>query len=213
MTEDGGVRPDFQDLVQFSGRGCPAFAKALHDRVLGLDVFYRHRHVLLMAHSGHTQQFAPFIGDFIRCTIAVHGAVQNHGRHTRIPVSRGDPLYKGLVANGTETFVMHNHVKILDPVLLLVNRDFVGPPCAALVEDRPGHIGPFADALADNQLLLGVIMAAAAGNEQGFEWFGRLSDGSLGAQSEQSEEFHDRYYLCKRLAVYQATRFTMPAPA
>ena len=134
--------------------------------MFGLDVFNRHGHVLLMAHGGDAQQFAPFVGDFIRGAIAVHGAMQHHGRHTGIAVSRCDALHKCLVADGAEAFVVHHHIVILDPVFFLVDGKLVGTTGAALVQNGPVHVGAFTDALADDQLLLGIIMAATAGDEQ-----------------------------------------------
>ena len=49
----------------------------------------------------------------------------------------------------------------------------MGPAFASFMDDFPIHIGTLADALADDQFLLGVIVTATAGNQQRLDWFRR----------------------------------------
>ena len=71
------------------------------------------------------------------------------------------------------------------------------PACTAFVDDFPVHIGTLADALADDQLLLGVIVAATTGDEQRLKRLRGLSCKHAGdsVQEEDSNEFHFEYYL------------------
>ena len=174
LAEDGSVGPNLSDLVKLTLGGFPAFAKPFHNGVLGLEIFDVHCNVLLMAYCGDTEEFAPFVGDFVCRAIAMHGAVQHHRWDPRITMSRSNPFHKGFVTNCAETFVVHDDIKVLNPILLLVNGEAVGASSAALVENGPTYVGTLADALADDGFLLCVIMAATAGDQQGLEGGGRL---------------------------------------
>jgi hypothetical protein len=175
LAEDGSVGPNLSDLVKLTLGGFPAFAKPFHNGVLGLEIFDVHCNVLLMAYCGDTEEFTPFVGDFVCRAIAMHGAVQHHRWDPRITMSRSNPFHKGFVTNCAETFVVHDDIEVLDPILLLVNGEAVGASSAALVEDGPAHVGALADTLADDGFLFGIIVAATAGDEQGFERFGGLN--------------------------------------
>jgi len=68
------------------------------------------------------------------------------------------------------------------------------PAFASFMDDFPIHIGALADALADNQLLLGIIVAATAGDQQCLDGLCRAQGQGHGKQEKKGEFFHKDWF-------------------
>ena len=68
------------------------------------------------------------------------------------------------------------------------------PAFASFMDDFPIHIGTLANALADDQLLLGVIMTATAGDEQRLDGLVRAQGQGRGKQEKKGEFFHKDWF-------------------
>ena len=82
---------------------------------------------------------------------------------------REDLLDEVLLADVGEALVVDHDVKLVGPAGHVVDADLVLGGAAALVDDGPLDVGPGADALGDDLLLILVVVAATPGDEQGAE--------------------------------------------
>ena len=62
-------------------------------------------------------------------------------------------------------FIMHDHIKVLVPIGLLINWIELVGSVAGLPRDRPFHVGSGGDALGDDVLLVFVVVATSAADE------------------------------------------------
>ena len=62
--------------------------------------------------------------------------------------------------------IVHDHVKTLGPVRILVNRIEMAGAFVGIVGDGPFDIGAGGDALGDDVLLMKIVVAAPAADEQ-----------------------------------------------
>ena len=90
-------------------------------------------------------------------------------------------------------FIVDDHVVALGPFRVGINRVEVHGGLVGVVGDGPFDVGPGRDALGEDVLLLGVVVAAAAEDQQGLDRFGSrfvLSPGAGEAQAgdEQRSE-------------------------
>ena len=99
----------------------------------------------------------------------MHAAMNCDAGHT-IMMGFGDPLNEGIVFHATEAFIVEDDVIALCPVILLIDADLVIPGRPAFVNDAPIDIGALTDTCAENELLLVVVMAAATGDHERFDW-------------------------------------------
>ena len=113
----------------------------------------------------------------------------NHHRRHAVKVRLGDVLDKLGVGHVAKTLVMHDHVVALGPVGFFVNAhamvpDDSAPRTAALEQDVPGDVGARADAFRQDRFLRHIIVAAAAGDEEGVNGFDRAH----GLRAGQNQE-------------------------
>ena len=69
-------------------------------------------------------------------------------------------------------------------------------PCAALVHNCPVHVSTLANALADDELLLRVIVAASARNQQRLNRL-RRTQGQRQQQERKNSFFHGQFSCLK----------------
>ena len=117
---------------------------------------------------------------------AVHGAVQMHGGDGFVHVQ--DALQHLLALLTCGALVVNDDVVALGPVGIVVKRQGRRHGFVVRPHDIDLHIGAALDALAQDVLLFGVIMAAASSDEQGFQ---RLGFGVKAGTSQQSNSEKD----------------------
>src|SRR5262249_16260606 len=61
LRQAGGVRPQLFNDVQLFVTGLPSGRKAVHDRIVGLQVANLERMLLLVPPSGNSKEFAPLV--------------------------------------------------------------------------------------------------------------------------------------------------------
>ena len=66
-----------------------------------------------------------------------------------------------------ETFIVDDHVVSLRPIRIRIDAEPMRRGWVALVHDRPLHVGARGDSFRENLLLLRVVVAAAARDQQG----------------------------------------------
>jgi hypothetical protein len=89
-------------------------------------------------------------------------------------VRRRDVLDEFVVIHETEALVVQDQVVALPPVQLFVNGDAIGA-VVAFLDDRELHIRAGADALAQNLLLVRVIVTAATADQERADGFRGIS--------------------------------------
>jgi hypothetical protein len=113
----------------------------------------------------------------------VHGAVKVDGGNGLMDCE--DVLHRGEVLIRGSAFVVNDHVVSLGPIGVVIKWErgigaaVVGP------DDINADVGAFLDALVEDLVLCLVIVAAAAGDEEGFEGKGFFS--CLGFRLEEEE--------------------------
>src|SRR5262245_13805983 len=101
-----------------------------------------------------TKAFSPFIGR--RGPVAMRRAVQHNRGNTSV-MCGGNTLDESVVGDEAKTFVVHDHVVAGGPICVCVNAHQI-IPAVALMDDGPGDIGPGADALSKDALLVLVVV-------------------------------------------------------
>ena len=81
-------------------------------------------------------------------------------------VSLGNRFDEVVIHHSAEAFVVDNHVVLLRPAWLAVNRNLVVAARAAFVNDVEINVDSLRQALFDDQFLVVVIVTAAACNNQ-----------------------------------------------
>ncbi len=97
---------------------------------------------------------------------AVHGAVQMHGGDGLMHIQ--DALHQRHVLHAGGALVMDDDVVALGPVRIVIERQRRHDGLVIRPHHIHLHIRPCLDALAQDHMLLGIIMTAAPGDEEGF---------------------------------------------
>src|SRR5262245_30962254 len=113
-----------------------------------------------------TKAFSPFIGH--RSPIAMGGAVQHNGGSTSV-MCGSNTLDECDVGDGAKTFIVHDPVVAGGPIRVCVNAHQI-TPAVALMDDGPADIGPDANSLSEDALLVLVIVTTASGDQQSAQW-------------------------------------------
>ena len=142
--------------------------ESLGNRVV-FDVVNRDRLLRAVAGRLDTEMLEPLVGAVSK---AVHRAMQMHRRDGLVSIENVLHDLEVLVACGA--LVVNHQVIALGPIGIVVNRErrvhrfVVGPP------DIDADVGPFLNALVEQLVLGGIVMTAAASDEQDLEGFGGL---------------------------------------
>ncbi len=181
-----GVGPEFFDDVEFIHGGDPVGGHAFEDGVLGLDEFHRVFALVIVAAAGDAEQLAPVIN--VRGAVGVHGAVDDDGGDA-IVVRFGDAADVVGVGGVGEAFVVDDDVEFLGPVGVVIQRDLRFGAGAAFHDDGPLDFSEFVDGVGELGALEGVVVAAAAGDEEGADGLAGFGVGSVEVRAggEQGE--------------------------
>jgi len=97
--------------------------------------------------------------------VTVHAAVQQHGRQT-VAVRLENPVDDLQILHAGTALVVNDHIIILRPIRLLVDRVQVLNTGVGIVGDGPHDIRTGGNPFGQNILLLRVVVAAAAEDQQ-----------------------------------------------
>src|SRR2546423_1194105 len=101
--------------------------------------------------------------------VAVHGAVEENSGFAGL-VGFEDALDEVQILHVGGAFVVDDDIEIVGPAVFFVNAVAMSGLAIAFVDDHPLHVGAGGDAFGDDGFLVFVIVAAAAGDEEGFDW-------------------------------------------
>ena len=187
-------------VVEFFVDGGP-ISQALHDRVLLIGEDDADGLLRAVAGGLQAEHFEPagVIGAGLdglaelAPAVAVHGAMEVHGREA-ILVGVDDIGDVGAIIDAGGALVVDDHVEVLAPIGVL--KDFKDrlSGLGRIVGDLDGGVNAGFDTLLQDFLLVGVIVAAAAGDDEDAEGLlhGRERGGQAGKerQREEGTEFH-----------------------
>ena len=170
---DGGgegfrAGPEFVDDVEFVGRGGPDFREVFHDRMRGVGGFDGILRHMIVATAGDPEEFAPVVNG--RFAVGVHCAMDDHGGRAAF-VAFGDAADVFSIFGIGKAFVVDDDVVAFGPIEVFIKVDLGGGAGARILKDGPLHVRDFADGLGDRLGLESVVVAAAAGDDQGAQWF------------------------------------------
>ena len=129
---------------------------------------------MVVAAAGHTEEFAPGVGG--ESAEGVQRAVDDNGGGAGA-VGGGDFLDVGEVGGVGEALVVDDVTVSFGPGRIDIESDLAAGGGAALVNDGPRDVAEFLEAPGERLGLEGVVVAAAAGDEEGADGCGRLADG------------------------------------
>ena len=90
--------------------------------------------LMIMTSAGHSQKLAPVIE--WSCAVGVHRTMNHHGRHPCL-MGLGDALDIGFVLGIRKAFIVNHDVKLLGPILLVIESNLSTGPVSTLVNHRP----------------------------------------------------------------------------
>jgi len=180
FSQGDAIGPDLNDFVKFIRVVLPARWKTFHDRMLRLEGDNFERARCLMTHGSDAEHFAPFITAGV--AITVNRAMEGDSWDA-IKMGFSDVLDPVDVRDLAGAFVVQDDIETFGPVGLVVDAEFVGAAFAvAFVDDGPGDVGASTDAFGEDFRLGGVIVTAAAGDEQSVDWLGGAKGNSKNQQ-------------------------------
>lgn len=172
--------------------------------MIGFEIDDRERVFGTVAMGGDAAEFEPAV---IGHAVAMHGAVEEDGGGAFL-VRFEDAVCPFDVLDFGEAFVMDDHVVSFGPIVVFVEGNLGIGGGAAFVDDRPIDIEvcAFGDAGGNDDFLVGVVVAAAAGDEEGFEFGARCwilvagclldsGEGEEGGGGEEGEGEEDGFWF------------------
>ena len=121
--------------------------------------------------------------------VAVHGAVEVHGGDAvLVRINDVVNVVHVRLADAGGAFVVDDHVVALRPVGLLIHGEARSGALVFREHDIDHHIRPRLDALAENAVLLHIVMAAAAGHQQDMQGPGFSPGKTRHKKCHESEE-------------------------
>ena len=160
--------PEFFDDVELVHGRDPRGWEAAEGGVVGGDGADGIVTLMIVLTAGDAEEFAPFVG--LQRAVSVHRAVYDDGRRARA-VGGEDFGNVGEVVGVGEALVVDDDVVGFGPVGVVVEFDFAAGGLAALVDDGPGDVAEFFDAFGESLGLEVVVVATAAGDEEGADGF------------------------------------------
>ena len=118
--------------------------------------------------------------------VAVHGAVEVHGRHA-FAVGLEDVLDVGRIGDVGSALVMDDDVEVFVPAVLLVDFEDRLRTLRGVVGHLDLGVEAGFDALLEDFLLVGVVVAATASNDEDAQGLRFVGDGGRGQTRDEGE--------------------------